>query len=151
MDIILKEDVANLGYKNDVVKVKNGYGRNYLIPNGLAEIATSSARKMMEETLKQSAHKEEKQVKEAEGLSEKLAKAKIAVVTKAGEKGKIFGSVNNIQLAASLKELGFDIERKNIELQDAAIKKLGTYKADIKLYKDIKVTIDFEVLPEVTE
>ena len=148
MEIILKEDIEKLGYKNDVVHVKSGYGRNFLIPQGLAIIATSSAKKMMEETLRQRAHKEEKLVKEAEGMAEKLAKLSIKVLTKAGEKGKIFGSVNNIQVAKSLKDAGFEIDRKNIHIDQENIKELGKYEAKLKLYKNIDATFTFEVLAE---
>ena len=148
MEIILKEDIEKLGYKNDVVTVKSGYGRNFLIPQGLAVIATSSAKKMMEETLRQRAHKEEKLVKEAEAIAEKLSKTTIQVLTKAGEKGKIFGSVNNIQVAKSLKDAGFDIDRKNIHIQKENIKELGTYEATVKLYKKVESKLNFEVIAE---
>lgn len=148
MEIILKEDIDNLGYKNDVVTVKSGYGRNFLIPQGLAIIATSSSKKMMAETLKQRAHKEEKLIKEAEGMAEKLGKLTIQVLTKAGEKGKIFGSVNNIQVAKSLKDAGFDIDRKNIHIDQENIKELGKYEAKLKLYKHIEASFTFEVLAE---
>ena len=148
MEIILKEDIENLGYKNDVVTVRSGYGRNFLIPKGLAMIATSSSKKMMEETLRQRAHKEEKLVKEAEGMAEKLAKLSIKVLTKAGEKGKIFGSLNNIQVAKSLKDAGFEIDRKNIHIDQENIKELGKYEAKLKLYKNIEATFTFEVLAE---
>ena len=151
MDVILKEDIDKLGYKNDIVSVKNGYGRNFLIPTGKAIIATPSAKKMLEETIRQRAHKEEKLVAEAEAIVAKLSKAKVSVIAKAGEKGKIFGSVNNIQLAASLKEQGFDIERKNIQLKEENIKQLGKYQADIRLYKNVETTIDFEVIAETEE
>ena len=148
MEIILKEDIDNLGYKNDVVTVKSGYGRNFLIPQGLAIIATSSSKKMMAETLKQRAHKEEKLIKEAEVMAEKLGKLTIQVLTKAGEKGKIFGSVNNIQVAKSLKDAGFDIDRKNIHIDQENIKELGKYEAKLKLYKHIEASFTFEVMAE---
>ena len=146
MEIILKKDISNLGYKNEVVSVKDGYGRNFLIPQGIAEIATSSSKKMLEETIRQRAHKEAKLVSEAEAQVEKLGKVKLSVTAKAGEKGKIFGSVNNIQLAASLKEQGFKIDRKNIQLKEENIKQLGTYEATIKLYKNIEITVSFDVV-----
>jgi len=148
MEVILKEDIEKLGFKNEVVIVKDGYGRNFLIPKGLADIATPSSKKMREETIRQRAHKEEKLVKEAEAQAEKLNKATLTVVAKAGEKGKIFGSVNNIQLAASLKEQGIIVDRKNIQLKEENIKKLGTYQATIRLYKNIESTVDFEVIAE---
>ncbi len=148
MELILKEDIEKLGYKNDVVTVRSGYGRNYLIPRGLAVIATPSSKKMLEETLKQRAHKEEKLVNEAESMAEKLTKAAIKVVTKAGEKGKIFGSVSNIQLAKSLKDAGFEIDRKNISLAQDNIKELGSYTATVKLYKKVQSELTFEVIAE---
>ena len=149
MDVILKEDIEKLGFKNDIISVKNGYGRNFLIPTGKAIIATASAKKMLEETVRQRAHKEEKLVGEAEAIIEKLSKVKVSVIAKAGEKGKIFGSVNNIQLAAALKDQGFDIERKNIHLKEENIKQLGKYQADVRLYKNVETTIDFDVIAEV--
>ena len=149
MEVILKEDIDKLGFKNDIVTVRNGYGRNYLIPRGLAVIANNSAKKTMEETLRQRAHKEEKLVKEAEAMAEKLAKATINVVTKAGEKGKIFGSVNNIQLAKSLADQGFEIDRKNIQLKDEHIKALGKYQANVRLYKHVEHELEFEVIAEI--
>jgi large subunit ribosomal protein L9 len=151
MELILKKDIENLGYKDDVVTVKSGYGRNFLIPKGLAVIATSSSKKMMEENLKQRAHKEEKLVKEAESMAEKLAKLSIQIITKAGEKGKIFGSVNNIQLAKSLKDAGFEVDRKNIYIDQENIKELGKYEAKLKLYKQIEATFTFEVVAETEE
>jgi len=149
MEIILKQDIDKLGFKNDVISVKNGYGRNYLIPNGLAILANSSSKKMLEETLRQRAHKEEKLVKEAEAIAEKLEKIELTIVTKAGEKGKIFGSISNIQLAKALADQGFKIERKNIHLKGELIKTLGKYEANIRLYKNIEKNIRFEVIAEV--
>ena len=149
MELILKQDVANLGFKDDLVTVKNGYGRNYLIPNGLAVIANASSKRMLEETLKQRAHKEEKLVNEAEAIAEKLESTVITVATKAGEKGKIFGSVNNIQIAKALKEQGYEIDRKNIQLKDEHIKALGKYEATVRLYKHIEKKLQFEVIAEV--
>ena len=148
MEVILKEDIEKLGYKDEVVTVRNGYGRNYLIPNGLAEIATPSAKKMLEETVRQRAHKEEKLINEAEGMAEKLSKADIKVVTKAGEKGKIFGSVSNIQLAQALKDSGYEVDRKNIHLAQDNIKELGKYEATVKLYKSLEAKLQFEVIAE---
>lgn len=148
MEVILKQDVDNLGFKDEIVTVKDGYGRNYLIPRGMAVIASGSARKMMEETIRQRAHKEEKMIKDAEAMQEKLNSAKISVAAKAGEKGKIFGSVNNIQVANALKELGFELDRKNIELKDENIKELGTYQAKVRLYKHVESNISFDVIAE---
>lgn len=151
MEIILKEDIEKLGYKNDIVTVRSGYGRNFLIPQGLAVIATGSAKKMMEETLKQRAHKEEKLVNEAESIAEKLGKTSIQVLAKAGEKGKIFGSVNTIQIAKSLKDAGFEIDRKSISIKHDNIKELGKYEATVKLYKHVEFNLAFEVVAETEE
>jgi large subunit ribosomal protein L9 len=145
MEILLKKNFESLGEKNDIVTVKNGYGRNYLIPNGIAILATASVKKMQAETLKQRAHKEVKLKDEAEKLSKNIKKATIIVAAKVGEKGKIFGSVSSIQLVDTLKALGYDIDRKNIKLSNDNIKSIGKYTAEIKLHKEISVNIDFEV------
>ncbi len=150
MEVILTKDVDKLGYKNDLVKVKPGYGRNFLVPQGLAILATVSSKKVLAETLKQRAFKEEKIKKDAEGLAETLKKTTVKVAAKAGESGKIFGSVNSIQIADAIKTAtGREIERKNITLVDAEnIKSLGTYKAKIKVHREITVEVDFEVVAE---
>jgi large subunit ribosomal protein L9 len=148
MEVILKKDVDRLGYKDDLVKVKNGYARNYLIPKKMAVLATVSAKKVLAENLKQRAHKEEKLKVEAEEIALQIGKLNIKVGAKAGEKGKIFGSVNNIQLAEALKEAGFEIDRKKIVLQSDAIKNLGAYEAVVTLHKDVKVNLNFEVIGE---
>ena len=148
MEIILKKDVNRLGYKNDLVKVKNGYARNYLIPQGIAVLATVSAKKVLAENVKQRAHKEAKIIAEVEELALQIAKLDLKVGAKAGEKGKIFGSVNNIQLAEALKEAGFEIDRKKIILESDAIKNLGAYEATINLHKEVKATLKFEVIGE---
>ncbi len=148
MDIILTQDVANLGNKDEIVKVKNGYGRNYLIPQGMALLATDSNRKVLAETMRQRAHKEEKLRTEAEALVAKLQKAKVEVGAKVGESGKIFGSVNAIQLSEALRKLGHEIDRKNINIDSDSIKQLGTYTANVKIYKDIRVDVEFEVVAE---
>ena len=150
MEVILKQDVKNLGYKDDVVKVKPGYGRNFLVPQGLAILATPSSKKVLTETLKQRAFKEEKIKKDAEGVAETLKKTTLKVAAKAGESGKIFGSVNSIQIADAIKSAtGKEIERKNITLVDAEnIKTLGTYKAKVKVHREITVEVDFEVVAE---
>ena len=145
MEILLKKNFESLGEKNDIVNVKNGYGRNYLIPNGIAILATESVKKMQAETLKQRAHKEVKLKAEAEKLSKALKKATIIVAAKVGEKGKIFGSVSTIQLVDTIKALGHDIDRKNIKLSNDNIKSIGKYTADIKLHKEVSVNIEFEV------
>jgi large subunit ribosomal protein L9 len=149
MDIILKQDVQNLGYADDIVKVKDGYARNYLIPQGLAISASESNRKMLAETLKQRAFKLEKIRKEAEFLAGKIDGLTLKIGAKASEKGTIFGSVNNIAVAQALKEQhDIEIDRKKIMLSSDHIKELGTYTAQINIHKDIKVTVTLEVFAE---
>lgn len=149
MEVILKQDVKNLGYANDMVKVKPGYARNYLIPKGLAIVADESNRKIHAENMKQKAHKEEKQRKEAEKLAQTLETITLKIGAKAGTTGKIFGSVNTIQIADAIKEqYHYEIDRKKIELEGDSIKQLGEYKATISLYKGIKAVIQFEVIAE---
>lgn len=148
MEIILKKDLKGLGYKNDIVKVKNGYGRNFLIPQGVAVLATDSNKKMQAEEIKQSSFKEQKLRNEASATAAKFADVTVKVGAKAGESGKIFGSVTNIQLAEALKKAGIDVERKNIEMNEDAIKTLGTYSAKVRLFKEISATINFEVIAE---
>lgn len=148
MEIILKENVENLGYKNDLVTVKDGYARNFLIPQGLAIYASPGNLKMREETLKQRAHKEEKIRKEAEKMVAEFKKLTVKVGAKVGENGKIFGSVNALQLADALKKLGYEVDRKNIKIKDEPIKQVGSYTADVKIYKDIAETITFEVVED---
>ncbi|HOW41512.1 MAG TPA: 50S ribosomal protein L9 [Bacteroidales bacterium] len=148
MEIILLQDVNKLGQKDDIVNVKAGYGRNFLIPRGFAVAATSSAKKMHAENLKQRAHKEEKIKALAQEMAGKLAGVKVTVGAKTSTSGKIFGSVNTIQIAEALKEKGFDIDRKNITLPLDQIKEVGSYKAVVKLHREVKVDIDFEIVAE---
>ncbi|MCU0458656.1 MAG: 50S ribosomal protein L9 [Bacteroidales bacterium] len=148
MKIILKQDIEKLGQKNDILTVKTGYARNYLIPRGLAIQATDSAIKIHTENLKQRAHKEEQIRKEAEKLAGKLAGVKLVIGAKVSSAGKIFGSVNTIQLAEALNAKGYEIDRKNILLGEDAIKEAGNYKAVVKLHRDVKVDIEFEVVAE---
>ncbi len=148
MEIILIQDVNKLGQKDDIINVKDGYGRNYLIPSGLAVAASTSARKMHSENLRQRAHKEEKIKVAAQEIANRLEGVKIVVGAKASTSGKIFGSVNTIQLAESLKEKGFDIDRKNIILPEDQVKEVGKYKAIIKLHRDVKVEVEFEIIAE---
>ena len=148
MEVILKQDLKGLGYKNDIVKVKNGYGRNFLIPQRIAVLATDSNKKMQAEEIKQSSFKEQKLRNEATAMAAKFADVTVKVGAKAGESGKIFGSVTNIQLADALKKAGYDVERKNIEMNEDAIKALGTYSAKVRLFKEISATINFEVFAE---
>ena len=148
MEIILKKDLKGLGYKNDIVKVKNGYGRNFLIPQGVAVLATGSNKKIQAEEIKQSSFKEEKLRTAATASAEKLSGVSVKVGAKAGDSGKIFGSVTNIQLAEALKKAGYDVERKNIEMNEDAIKALGNYTAKVRLFKEISATVNFEVVAE---
>ena len=147
MEIILKEDVINLGYKNDIVNVKSGYGRNYLIPTGKAVIASPAAKKMLAEELKQRAHKLEKIKKDAEELAAKLEGVSLTIATKVSSTGTIFGSVGSIQIAEELAKLGHNIDRKIIVVKDS-VKEVGNYKAIVKLHKEVSVEIPFEVVAE---
>lgn len=147
MEIILKEDIVNLGYKNDIVTVKSGYGRNYLIPTGKAVIASPAAKKMLAEELKQRAHKLEKIKKDAEELAAKLEGVSLKIATKVSSTGTIFGSVGNIQIAEELAKLGHNIDRKIIVVKDS-VKEVGNYKAIVKLHKEVSVEIPFEVVAE---
>lgn len=148
MEIILLQDVNKLGQKDDLVTVKNGYARNFLIPRGFAVAATTSAKKMHAENLKQRAHKEEKIKIAAQEMAGKLEGVKLTIGAKTSTSGKIFGSVNTIQIAESLKEKGFDIDRKSISLPEDQVKEVGNYKAVIKLHRDVRVEIDFEIVGE---
>jgi large subunit ribosomal protein L9 len=148
MEIILKQDVQNLGNKDEIVKVKNGYARNYLIPQGIAITATASAKKILAENTKQRAHKEAKIIADAEVIAKKLEGVKLTIGAKTSSTGKIFGSVNTIQIAQALSEKGFDIDRRIISIQDDQVKEIGNYFAEIKLHRDVKVKIDFEVIAE---
>ncbi len=148
MEVILKQDVKNLGYKDDVVNVKPGYGRNFLIPKGLAEVATVSTKKMLTETVKQRAFKEEKLKTAAEKTAETLKGIVVKVGAKAGESGKIFGSVTSVQLADAIKKLGYEVDRKNISLGNEGVKTLGSYTAEVRLHKDVTATVNFEVVQE---
>lgn len=147
MDIILKEDIVGLGYKNDIVTVKDGYGRNYLIPQKKAVIATPSARKVLAEDLRQRAHKLEKIRNEAQAVADRLAHIEpIRIATKVSPTGSIYGSVNSLHIADELKKQDFDIDRKKIFLKE--IKEVGSYTATVKLHKEISVEIPFEVVSE---
>lgn len=149
MEIILKQDFPGLGHKNDIVKVRDGYARNFLVPKGYAVVATETAKKVLAENLKQQAHKDAKLREEAENNAKKLANVVITVGAKTSSTGKIFGSVNTIQLADVLNKQGFNVDRRNITIYDAEnIKEIGTYKAKIKLYRDIVTDITFEVVSE---
>ena len=147
MQVILKEDILNLGYKDDIVSVKDGYGRNYLIPQGKAVIASESARKEHAENLKQRAHKIAKIKQDAQDLAAKIEGISLTIATKASATGKIYGSVTNIQIAEALAKLGHEIDRKIIVVKDA-VKEIGSYKAVVKLHKEVNVEIPFEVVAE---
>lgn len=148
MEVILKQDVKNLGYKDEVVKVRPGYGRNFLIPKNLAEIATPSSKKVLAETVKQRAFKEAKIKAAAEATAGKLKDMIVKVGAKVGESGKIFGSVTTVQLADAIKKLGYEVDRKNITLNEESIKTVGSYTADIRFHKDVTGTVTFEVVQE---
>ncbi|SER58220.1 50S ribosomal protein L9 [Pedobacter rhizosphaerae] len=147
MEIILKQDIKGLGEKDDVVTVKPGYGRNYLIPQGFAALATSSAKKVLAENLKQAAFKQDKIKKDAEGIAERLTSVKLTIGAKAGESGKIFGAVNTIQVAEALKAQGFDVDRRRITFETEP-KFVGEYVANLNLHKEVKVQVPFEVVAE---
>ena len=147
MEIILKEDVINLGYKGDIVKVKDGYGRNFLIPTKKAVLATASAKKMLAEDLKQRAHKLERLKNEAAELAEKVQDITLTVGAKTSTTGKIFGAVGPIQIADAFEKAGFSVDRKVIVLKEA-VKEVGSYKATLKLHKEVTVEVAFEVVAE---
>ena len=147
MQVILKEDVVNLGYKDDIVNVKDGYGRNYLIPQQKAIIASESAKKVLAENLRQRAHKLEKIKKDAQTLADKLDGISLSIGAKTSSTGTVFGSVSNIQIADALNKKGFEVDRKWILLKEP-VKEVGNYKSVIKLHKEISVTISFEVVSE---
>jgi large subunit ribosomal protein L9 len=148
MEVILKKNVDKLGYANEIVNVKPGYGRNFLIPQGYAVLATASAKKAHEEVMRQKSHKEAKMLAEAQELAAKIADLTVSIATKAGENGKIFGSVNTVQLADALRKAGYDIDRKSLKIKDEPIKDLGTFEAEANLYKGVKQSFKFEVVSE---
>lgn len=149
MEVILKQDLANLGFANDIVSVKNGYANNYLIPQGLAVQATETNRKILAENLRQRAFKEDKIRQDAQLIANQLEGVNLRIGAKASTTGKIFGSVNNIQIAEALKEQkGIEIDRRKIAIDGEAVKEIGAYKAKINLHKEVRVLIDFEVVAE---
>lgn len=149
MEIILKQDVPNLGHKDDIVIVRNGYATNYLIPQGFAILATPSAKKMHAENMRQRAHKETKIREEAQALAAKLEGIQVTLATKVSSTGKIFGSVNNIQIAEALAAKGFEIDRRNITISgEDAVREVGIYDAVVKCHKEIKANIKIEVVAE---
>jgi len=148
MEVILKKNVDNLGYANEIVTVKPGYGRNFLIPQGYAALATASAKKAHAEIMKQKSHKDSKILVEAQELGAKIEKTEVKIVTKAGEKGKIFGSVNTVQLSEALKAEGIDIDRKSLKIKEEPVREIGSYTATANLHKDVQSTFTFEVVGE---
>ena len=148
MELILKQDVENLGFKDDVVTVKNGYGRNYLIPHGYAALATSSAKKVLAENVKQRAFKEAKLIEDANAIAETIKGLEIKIASKVGSGDKLFGSVNNINLAEAIAKSGTDIDKKFIKVVGGSVKRLGKYEAAIRLHREVVVDITFEVVAE---
>jgi large subunit ribosomal protein L9 len=146
MDIILKADVENLGFKDEIVTVKHGYARNFLIPQGMAELATESARKVLAENLKQKAHKEQKLIDEANKLAETIKGFELKITTKVGTGNKLFGSINNQNLAEALSENGFQVDKKYIQIPGNTIKSLGSYTAKIRLHREVSFDFNFEVV-----
>lgn len=148
MEVILIKNVDKLGYANEVVTVKPGYGRNFLIPQGYAVLATPGAKKAHAEVVRQKAHKESKLLEEAQGIAEKLAESLVSIATKAGENGKIYGSINTVQLAEALGKAGFSIDRKSLKIKDEPIREVGTFSAEANLFKGVKQVFQFEVVSE---
>lgn len=148
MEIILKEDIAGLGEQGEIINVKPGYARNFLIPRGMAVTATLSARKELEETIRQRQHKEAKLKAEAEAMATKIEGIKLTIGAKTSSSGKIFGSVNAIQIAEALAAKGIEIDRKRITLPQDTIKEIGSYKANVKLHREVIVPVEFEVVSE---
>lgn len=148
MEVILKKNVDNLGYANEIVTVKPGYGRNFLIPQGYGILATASAKKAHAEIMKQKSHKDSKILVEAQELSAKIEASSVKIVTKVGEKGKIFGSVNTVQLSEALKAEGIDIDRKSLKIKQEPVREIGSYEATANLHKDVQSTFTFEVVGE---
>ena len=147
MEVILKQDISGLGYKNDTIKVKGGYGRNYLIPKGFAIVASTSNRKMIAENIKQASHKAEKIKNDAEAFAAKLAEVTLQIGAKAGEQGKIFGAITTNQISEALKKEGYEIDRKKITFK-SEVKMLGEYEAIADLNRDVKQDIKFTVVEE---
>jgi len=147
MEVILTQDVKNLGEKDDIVSVKPGFGRNYLIPQGHATLATESARKVLAENIKQAQFKQEKIKKDADAVAAKLEGVTLSIGAKAGESGKIFGAVNTIQVADALKKLGFEVDRRRITFE-TDVKFVGDYIANLNLHKEVKVKVPFSVVAE---
>ena len=148
MELILRQDVENLGFKDDIVEVKNGYGRNFLIPSGQAVLATSSAKKVLAENLKQRAYKEAKVIADANELAEAIKGYEIKIASKTGSGDKLFGSVNNIDVAAAIAKAGTEIDKKFIKVVGGSVKRLGKYEASVRLHRTVVADITFEVIAE---
>lgn len=148
MELILKQDVENVGFKDDLVTVKNGFGRNFLIPQGVAILATVSAKKVLAENLKQRAHKEEKLIKDANKIAEAIKALEIKIPAKIGEGSKLFGSVNNINISEALFKAGHEIDKKFIKVEGGNVKRLGKYNVSVRLHRDVVADITFEVVAE---
>lgn len=148
MEIILKQDVENVGFKDDIVTVKNGYGRNYLIPQGLAILATSSAKKQLAETLKQRAFKEEKIINEAKETAEALKGLEVKIAAKTADSSKLFGSVNNANVAEALAKAGHEVDKKFIKVEGNNIKRIGKYTTTIRLHRQVIVDLPIEIIAE---
>ena len=146
MEIILKQDVKNLGYADDIVKVRNGYGRNYLIPRGIAVIANETNKKIHAETMKQRAHKIQKVRMDADKLASALGSVTLSIGAKVGENGKLFGSVTSQQIVDKLKTMGYDIDKKNVVMPEDHIKKTGSYSAEVIVHRDIRAKLSFDVV-----
>jgi large subunit ribosomal protein L9 len=149
MELILKNDVPNLGFKDDLVSVKNGYGRNYLIPQGLAILATPSSKKVLAENIKQREFKEKKIIDEANKLVKKLTKLELKIGAKSGTGGKLFGSISSSDLNSELSNLGYDFDKKIIKIMGGSVKRLGTYVATLRLHRNVVHELSFEVIKAV--
>ncbi|RIY37187.1 50S ribosomal protein L9 [Capnocytophaga canis] len=149
MEIILKQDVQNLGFKDDIVTVRNGYGRNYLIPQGLAILATPSAKKVLAENLKQRAYKEQHIIDEAKKTAQVLAGLAVKIVAKVGAGGKLFGSVNNADLAQELAKAGHEVDKKYVTIPGNSLKRAGKYNASVRLHREVIVDLPFEIVAEI--
>lgn len=148
MELILKQDIEGLGFKDDVVTVKNGYGRNFLIPGGQAILATNSAKKVLAENLKQRAFKEKKVIEDAQKVAETIKEMEIKIAAKVGSGDKLFGSVNNIDVSAAIEKAGQAIDKKFITVSGGNVKRLGKYNAQIRLHRDVSVELPFEIIAE---
>jgi large subunit ribosomal protein L9 len=148
MELILKQDVEKLGFKDDVVTVKNGYGRNYLIPQGYAELATPSAKKVLAETLKQRAYKEQKNIDEAKKQAAKAKELELKLTAKAGAGDKMFGSISDADLSEALAKEGIELDKKFISIAGGAVKRLGQYEATLRFHREVVTTITFDVVAE---